>query len=49
MTTDRPYRRAIPFEEAVAEIRSNAGTQFDPDLVDRFIAIIASKQPLALA
>ena len=32
MTTDRPYRKAMPREEALAEIRDNAGTQFDPSV-----------------
>ncbi len=30
MTTDRPYRRAIPVNKAVYVIQANAGTQFDP-------------------
>jgi HD-GYP domain-containing protein (c-di-GMP phosphodiesterase class II) len=30
MTTDRPYRKAMPREDALAEIRDNAGSQFDP-------------------
>jgi HD-GYP domain-containing protein (c-di-GMP phosphodiesterase class II) len=30
MTTDRPYRKAMRREAALAEIRENAGTQFDP-------------------
>jgi HD-GYP domain-containing protein (c-di-GMP phosphodiesterase class II) len=33
MTTDRPHRRALPFEEALAEVRRGVGTQFDPDCV----------------
>ncbi len=37
MTSDRPYRRAMPEVEAVAEIRLNSGTAFDPTLVDVFI------------
>jgi putative nucleotidyltransferase with HDIG domain len=36
MTTDRPYRRACPWQSACAEIRENAGTQFDPEVVDVF-------------
>ena len=30
MTSDRPYRRALPRDVAHAELRRNAGTQFDP-------------------
>jgi hypothetical protein len=30
MTTDRPYRKAMRRDEALAEIRDNAGSQFDP-------------------
>jgi HD-GYP domain-containing protein (c-di-GMP phosphodiesterase class II) len=33
MTTDRVYRRALSDEDARAELRSNAGTQFDPRVV----------------
>lgn len=39
MTSDRPYRRALTPEEAVAEIRSHRGTQFDPDLVDALVRV----------
>jgi ribonuclease P protein subunit RPR2 len=35
MTTDRPYRPGASLAEARAEIRVLAGTQFDPDIVDR--------------
>jgi HD-GYP domain-containing protein (c-di-GMP phosphodiesterase class II) len=36
MTTDRPNRKAMSPEAAIAEIRRRAGTQFDPVLADRF-------------
>ena len=36
MTHDRPYRPAIGIEQALGELRREAGRQFDPDLVARF-------------
>jgi HD-GYP domain-containing protein (c-di-GMP phosphodiesterase class II) len=33
MTTDRPYRGAMPIEDALEELTRCAGTQFDPDVV----------------
>jgi response regulator RpfG family c-di-GMP phosphodiesterase len=35
ITSDRPYRRAQSFEEAIAEIVNKRGTQFDPAVVDQ--------------
>jgi diguanylate cyclase (GGDEF)-like protein len=40
MTSDRPYHKAISKEAAVAEIRRNAGYQFDPDLTVKFEKIV---------
>ena len=37
LTHDRPYRKAIPAAEALAYIKENAGTQFDPDICNIFI------------
>ena len=33
MTSDRPYRKALSKEAVIEELRRNAGTQFDPDIV----------------
>ena len=38
MTSDRPYRSAMPFAEARAEIVHGSGTQFDPIVVAAFLA-----------
>jgi HD-GYP domain-containing protein (c-di-GMP phosphodiesterase class II) len=42
MTTDRPYRRALSHEAAVAELERCAGTQFDPQVVDALLAVLPS-------
>lgn len=38
MTADRSYRRAVPHDEAVEELRAHAGTQFMPEVVEAFAA-----------
>jgi HD-GYP domain-containing protein (c-di-GMP phosphodiesterase class II) len=40
MTTDRSYRRAMGLEEALVELRINAGTQFDPEVVDAVVRVV---------
>ena len=40
MTTDRAYRQALPLDEAIAELRSERGGQFDPRVVDAFLEIL---------
>jgi HD-GYP domain-containing protein (c-di-GMP phosphodiesterase class II) len=37
MTSHRPYRKALPHYKAVEEIKRNAGTQFDPEIVRAFM------------
>jgi putative nucleotidyltransferase with HDIG domain len=36
MTTDRPYRNALSYDELVAELDRYSGSQFDPELVKAF-------------
>ena len=39
ITSDRPYRKARPFADARAELVRCRGTQFDPRVVDAFLAV----------
>ena len=39
MTSDRPYRTALGWDEAVEEILAQSGRQFDPDIVQAFVAV----------
>ncbi|SMC05220.1 HDIG domain-containing protein [Sulfobacillus thermosulfidooxidans DSM 9293] len=43
MTTDRPYRRAMPHAMAMAEIQNGAGTQFDPEVVAKFVEMCGDR------
>jgi HD-GYP domain-containing protein (c-di-GMP phosphodiesterase class II) len=40
MTTDRPYRKALSLDEALAELEANAGSQFDPDVVHSLLRLV---------
>lgn len=42
MVSDRPYRKGRSRDEAFVELRRCAGTQFDPELVERFIEGVAA-------
>ena len=41
MTSCRPYRNALSHEAAMAEISRGRGTQFDPEIVDAFVKLMA--------
>jgi HD-GYP domain-containing protein (c-di-GMP phosphodiesterase class II) len=48
MTTDRPYKCAMPPADAIAELRRGAGSQFDPIVVDALLAELASEATLGI-
>ena len=43
MVSDRPYRRGMSPAAALAELRAGSGTQFDPAVVDAFVAVHGAK------
>ncbi len=44
MTSNRPYRQALPKEEAVAELKRCAGIQFDPYVIEQFIEMLEERE-----
>jgi HD-GYP domain-containing protein (c-di-GMP phosphodiesterase class II) len=40
MTSDRPYRKALTHDQAIAEVERCAGTQFDPQIADALSRIV---------
>jgi diguanylate cyclase (GGDEF)-like protein len=49
MTSDRPYRRAMPHSNAMAELTANAGAQFDPDVVQALVGYLFGRRQAGLA
>jgi len=47
MTSDRPYRKALSDEQAVAELTRCSGTQFDPDIVHAFMKSLGRSLPVS--
>ncbi|MCF0143549.1 MAG: diguanylate cyclase [Firmicutes bacterium] len=43
MVSNRPYRKGMPVDEALKELERNAGTQFDPNIIDVFVRMIRVK------
>ncbi|OGR96561.1 MAG: hypothetical protein A2V88_00305 [Elusimicrobia bacterium RBG_16_66_12] len=43
MVTDRPYRKGLPRETAIAELKEKAGRQFDPQVVAAFLKVLGSE------
>lgn len=46
MTSDRPYRKAMPIEEALDEISGGSGTHFDPEVIEAFLLMMDGAAPL---
>jgi HD-GYP domain-containing protein (c-di-GMP phosphodiesterase class II) len=46
MTEDRVYRKALPREAAISEIRKNAGAQFDPNIAKVFLENLEGQEIL---
>ena len=47
MTSERPYRGPKSRSEAVGELKRCRGTQFSPQVVDKFVGVLAETAPLA--
>jgi HD-GYP domain-containing protein (c-di-GMP phosphodiesterase class II) len=44
MRTDRPYRNAMSYEAAAAEMELNSGSQFDPAVVEAMLPVVAGNE-----
>jgi putative nucleotidyltransferase with HDIG domain len=47
MTSDRPYRKALPLDETVKELKQSKGTQLDPVILEYFLKVL-EKNPSIL-
>jgi HD-GYP domain-containing protein (c-di-GMP phosphodiesterase class II) len=44
MTTNRPYRKIIPYETVIKELEINKGVQFDSEITEIFLGILEEKE-----
>ena len=49
MTSDRPYREAMPHADAIAELTACAGTQFDPEVCQALVGYLYGRRQAGLA
>jgi putative two-component system response regulator len=42
LTSERPYKKAWPLDDAIAEIQRQSDRQFDPRVVDAFLKVVGS-------
>jgi len=49
MICDRPYRRCLPYDEAIRRLLDGSGVQFDPTVVRCFVHIAAAEAPAVFA
>ncbi|MDQ3572381.1 MAG: HD-GYP domain-containing protein [Actinomycetota bacterium] len=49
MVSDRPYRKAMPDQAALAELTLNSGAQFDPKVVDALVGYLYGRRQSGLA
>ena len=49
MVSERPYKSAMPVDDALAELRRCAGSQFDPAVVEAFALVVSERDSLQSA
>jgi HD-GYP domain-containing protein (c-di-GMP phosphodiesterase class II) len=49
MVSSRPYRKGLPYEEAVRRLNEASGTQFDPDVVRSFLSFAQAEMSTVFA
>lgn len=49
ITSDRPYKAGMPIPLAIEELKRNAGTQFDPQVVAAFLPMVEELAPRVMA
>jgi diguanylate cyclase (GGDEF)-like protein len=46
MTAPRPYRQALPTDDAVSQLQAGSGTKFDPEVIDALLDLLGHNTPV---